>query len=60
MADAANQNELYSEEFDVDGVLSALRNSAILKASRLHSCSSYKLLFKLEGGQRAMFKPKFQ
>ena len=56
---AMNKRELYSEGFDVDEVLFALRNSKIIAAKALHRRTTFKLKLQLEGGQWAMFKSKF-
>ena len=55
---SVNENELYSEDFNVDEVLSQLRNTRILNVSMEHSRTAFKWAFILEGGQKAVFKPK--
>ena len=58
-ANAVNRKELYSKDFNVDGILTALQTSAILNVSLLEDRTAQKWLFTLEGGQRALFKPRF-
>ena len=57
-ANALNENELYSEDFNVDGVLKALQKATILNVSMEHARTAFKWMFILEGGQRAVFKPR--
>ena len=58
-ANAVNEKELYNENFNIQGILSALQKSAIVNVSIVPLRSAFKWTFMLEGGQRALFKPRF-
>ena len=56
---AINEKELYNEEFDLQEIVSALQNSAIVNVTQFYARTAFKWVVTLEGGQKALFKPRF-